>query len=693
MTISKEITINDQTIIFETGELAKQAHGSILLKMGDTSLLVTAVGSENASNLGFFPLTVEYREKTYAAGKIPGGYIKREARPSEKEVLSARITDRSLRPLFPDGYMNEVQIFIQVLSVDNEYDADVLGLCAASAALAISDIPWAGPIAGLRVGRVDGEFIANPSYDQREESDIDLIIGASADSIMMVEGEALEVSESDMLAALEFGHNVTKEIVKTIEELVELAGKQKREFEAEPMNAELVERVRSEATEKIIEHLKITGKEERKKAFNEFKTEYIASLEEDFPESESTISAIIHDIQKEHTRAMILKESRRLDGRDMDDIRSIECKTGILPRTHGSSLFTRGQTQALGIVTLGTKVDEQRVDALEGEFFKSYMLHYNFPPFCVGEARPLRGVSRREIGHGNLAERALKPIIPSEGLFPYTIRIVSEVLESNGSSSMASVCAGSLALMDAGVPVKAPVAGIAMGLIKDEDDYKILTDILGDEDHLGDMDFKVAGTKDGITAFQMDIKVRGISREIMEVALEKAKIARFAILEVMNTSLPESRETMSKYAPRIVTINIKPDQIGSVIGPGGKVIRDIVDRTGAKIDIEDDGTVKIASTEPQAAKMAVAIIEGLTATPEAGTIYKGKVKKITNFGAFVEILPGKEGLLHISEIDTQRVNKVEDILSVGQEIEVKLMRVDDSGKMNLSRKALLQPES
>ena len=564
---------------------------------------------------------------------------------------------------------------------------------AEALSVAISDIPGAGPIAGLRVGRVDGEFIANPSYDRRAESDIDLTIGISADSIMMVEGEASEISESDMLAALEFGHNIAKDIVKTIEELVELAGKPKREFVVEPVDAALIERVRNEATSKIQECLQHTAKDERKKALSEFTTEYVASLEDDYPESEAIISSILHDIQKEHTRSMILNESHRLDGRDMDDIRPIECKAGVLPRTHGSSLFTRGQTQSLGVVTLGTKIDEQRVDALEGEFFKSYMLHYNFPPFCVGEARPLRGVSRREIGHGNLAERALKPIIPSDGLFPYTIRIVSEILESNGSSSMASVCSGSLALMDAGVPVKAPVAGIAMGLIKEGEEFKVLTDILGDEDHLGDMDFKVAGTSEGITAFQMDIKVRGISREIMEVALEKAKVARFSILEVMNSALSESRESMSKYAPRIVTIKIKPDQIGTVIGPGGKVIRDIVERTGAKIDIEDDGTVKIASTESKSAKMAVSIIEGLTATPEAGKIYKGTVKKITNLVAFVEILPGKEGLLHISEIDTHRVNKVEDVLSVGQVIDVKLMRVDDSGKMNLSRKALLQEEA
>ncbi|MCA9734099.1 MAG: polyribonucleotide nucleotidyltransferase [Deferribacteres bacterium] len=689
MLISKEVILNEEKIIFETGELAKQAHGSILLKMGDTCLLATVVGSDQASDMGFFPLSVEYREKAYAAGKIPGGYIKREARPSEKEILSARLTDRCLRPLFQEGYMNEVQILIQVLSVDKENDADVLGMCAASAALAISDIPWEGPIAGVRVGRINGEFIINPTYEQLEESDIDLTIGASADSIMMVEGEANEVSEADMLAALEFGHEAAKNIVKAIDELVELAGKQKREFIADTVSSELIDRVRSEATEKVQECLRLTVKEERRKALNEFTTEYLASLANDFPDDESSIKSVLHDVEKELTRSMIMKESHRLDGRDVDDIREIDCKTSLLPRTHGSSLFTRGQTQSLAVVTLGTKIDEQRMDALEGEFFKSYMLHYNFPPFCVGEARPLRGVSRREIGHGNLAERALKPIIPSEAVFPYTIRIVSEILESNGSSSMASVCAGSLALMDAGVPVKAPVAGIAMGLVKEENDFKVLTDILGDEDHLGDMDFKVAGTKDGITAFQMDIKVRGISHDIMEVALDKAKNARFAILEKMNAALPESREAMSKYAPRILTMQIKPDQIGAVIGPGGKVIRDIVERTGATIDIEDDGTVKIASTEPQAAKMAVSIIEGLTASPEAGKVYNGKVKKITNFGAFVEILPGKEGLLHISEIDSQRINRVEDVLSVGQEIEVKLVRIDESGKMNLSRKALL----
>ncbi|KAA3652931.1 MAG: polyribonucleotide nucleotidyltransferase, partial [Calditrichaeota bacterium] len=495
MLISKEVVINDEKIIFETGELAKQAHGSILLKMGDTCLLATVVGSEQASDMGFFPLSVEYREKAYSAGKIPGGYVKREARPNEKEILSARLTDRCLRPLFPDGYMNEVQIIIQVLSVDKENDADVLGMCAASAALAISDIPWQGPIAGVRVGRIDGNYVVNPTYEQLEESEIDLTIGASADSIMMVEGEASEVDESVMLGALEFGHEAARNIVKAIEELVELAGKDKREFVAKPLPNDITDRVRSEATDKIQECLRLTTKEERRKALKAFTTEFVESLEEEFPESEKVIHTVLHDIEKELTRAMIMKESHRLDGRDMDDIRNIECKTSLLQRTHGSSLFTRGQTQSLSVVTLGTKVDEQRMDALEGEFFKSYMLHYNFPPFCVGEARPIRGISRREIGHGNLAERALKPIIPSDAIFPYTIRIVSEILESNGSSSMASVCAGSLALMDAGVPVKAPVAGIAMGLIKEEDDFKVLTDILGDEDHLGDMDFKVAGTK------------------------------------------------------------------------------------------------------------------------------------------------------------------------------------------------------
>lgn len=690
MKVTKDTILNETTFKIETGRVAKQAHGSVMAQFGDTVVLAAIVGSDEPTTQDFFPLSVEYREKAYAAGKIPGGYIKREGRPSEKEILSSRLIDRSLRPLFPDGYKNEVQVMVTVLSADKENDPSVLGMTAASAALAISDIPWNGPIAGVRVGRVNGEFIINPTYSQTEQSDIDLVIAASKDSIVMVEGEAWEVSEPDMLEALNFGQKEAQKLIELQEALVQETGLPKREVVREELPEGLEERVRSLASDKLGSILRVAEKAERRNQLKEFTTALIEDLQEDFPESEAQIKSVLHDIEKEITRAMILKENLRLDGRGPDDIRDVTCEVGVLPRTHGSSLFTRGQTQALAVTTLGTKIDEQRMDELEGEFFKTYMLHYNFPPYSVGEIRPFRGPGRREIGHGNLAERALKAVIPSDDIFPYTIRIVSDILESNGSSSMATVCAGSLSLMDAGVPTKEAVAGIAMGLVIEDGSYKILTDILGDEDHLGDMDFKVAGTAAGITAFQMDIKVSGVSTEIMREALDKARTARLKILELMNATLDAPRPELSHHAPRIISFRIPQDSIGTVIGPGGKTIREIVEKTGATIDIDDDGTVKIASVEPQAGLEAKEIVEGLTATPEIGKVYRGKVKKITNFGAFVEILPGREGLLHISEIETRRINKVEDVLSVGDEIEVKLLRIEsDSGKMNLSRKAVL----
>ena len=689
MIITKEITLNDFTYSIEHGRVAKQASGAVLVRFGDTVVLATVVGSDEPTVQDFFPLSVDYREKAYAAGKIPGGFFKREGRPSENEILSSRLIDRSLRPLFPDGYRNEVQVMVTVLSADKENDPDVLGITGASAALTISDIPWDGPIAGIRVGRVNGKFVANPTYEQLEMSDLDLVISASEHSIVMVEGEAWEVSEADMLAALEFGHQQAQPLIQMQKELQQDVGKEKLQVAVPELPEGLEDKVRTIATDKIRELLNITEKKDRRTQLKEYYAQVVESLQEEYPESEADIKEVLHTIEKELTRKMILEESRRLDGRSMDDIREITCEVGLLPRTHGSCLFTRGQTQALAVITLGTKIDEQKMDELEGEFFKSYMLHYNFPPFSVGEIRPLRGPGRREIGHGFLAERALKPVIPAEEIFPYTIRIVSDILESNGSSSMATVCAGSLALMDAGVPTKDQVAGIAMGLVTDGDNYKILTDILGDEDHLGDMDFKVAGTKNGITAFQMDIKIKGLSMQIMQEALDKAREARLKILDVMNRTLDKPRHELSKYAPRIISFKINPEYIGAIIGPGGKIIRDIVDKTGATIDIADDGTVKIASVDPRAGLMAKNIIEELAEAPEIGKVYKGKVKKITNFGAFVEILPGKEGLLHISEIEPFRINRVEDVLNVGDEVLVKLIRIDDSGKLNLSRKAAM----
>lgn len=688
MIVTKETVLNGSTFSIETGRVAKQASGAVLVTFGGTVVLATAVAAETPSELDFFPLSVEYREKAYAAGKIPGGYIKREGRPSDKEILSSRLIDRGLRPLFADGYKNEVQIIVTVLSADRENFPDVVGITAASAALTISEIPWVGPIAGLRVGRVNGEFIVNPTSTQLEESDIDLIMAVGEDSVLMVEGEAEEISEADMLAALEFGQKAAQPLLQMQKELASEVGKAKQEVVLPEPVPGLEKRVREAAVPAYTEILQITEKKERRAKLKEFAASLQEQLAESFPECEAQISAFLHEIEKEITRNMILDEGRRLDGRGPDDIREITCEVGVLPRTHGSCLFTRGQTQSLGVVTLGTKIDEQRMDELDGEFYKTYMLHYNFPPFSVGEVRPIRGVGRREVGHGDLAERALKPVIPTEEVFPYTIRVVSEILESNGSSSMASVCSGSLALMDAGVPVKEAVAGIAMGLITDGKRYKVLTDILGDEDHLGDMDFKVAGTRTGITAFQMDIKVKGITTEIMKEALEKARIARLAILDIMNATLPAPRAELSEYAPRILSFKINPDSIGAVIGPGGKVIKDIVERSGATVDISDDGTVRIASVDPRASQIARNMIAALVEEPEVGKVYKGKVKQIKTFGAFVEILPGKEGLLHISEIDLRRIDRVEDVLRVGDEVEVKLLKIEN-GKYSLSRKALL----
>ncbi len=691
MVVRKEIEIGGRKLSIETGRVAKQADGAAWVQYGETVILATAVSSDTpVTGTDFMPLSVEYRERAYAAGKIPGGFFKREGKPSEKEVVSARLTDRPIRPLFPDDYRNEVQVIIYVLSADQENDADILGPIGASAALSISDIPFLGPIASVRVGRIDGEFVVNPTFAQLEESDMDVVIAGSADSVAMVEGWSKEISEEDMVSALEFGHNEIKKIVQLQEELVAEVGKPKRVYEPVEIPAELIEEVRKRADEKMEEIVGIADKKQRSTALKELVTSITEALEEDFPDSKSMVASVVGDIEKEKMRRNILEKGQRLDGRALTEIRPITCEIGVLPRAHGSALFTRGQTQSLSATTLGTKMDEQKIEGLEGGSWKRYMLHYNFPPFSVGEVKPMRGPGRREIGHGQLAERALKPVIPEDTEFPYTIRIVSDILESNGSSSMATVCAGSLSLMDAGVPVKDAVAGIAMGLIKEEDKVAILTDILGDEDHMGDMDFKVAGTAKGVTAFQMDIKISGISFEIMRKALQQAKEARLKILDIMNQTIDKPREDISKYAPRIMSVQVPVDTIGAIIGPGGKNIREIIDKTGATIDIDDDGKVTIASPDVDAAKEAKRIVELYSATPEEGKVYRGKVKKIMNFGAFVEILPGKEGLLHISELEYHRVNKVEDILHVGDEVEVKLLKVERDGKLELSRKALLE---
>ena len=690
MIYRKETQIGGKPFIIETGKLAKQANGAAWVQLGETVILATAVCDKTAKeDIDFFPLSVDYREKAYAVGKIPGGFFKREGKPSDTEVLSARLVDRPIRPLFPEAYRNETQVFIWVLSADREHDADVLGITGASIALNLSDIPIQAVIAGVRVGRINGEFIVNPTYAQKIESDIDLVMAASEDSVLMVEGAASEISEEDMVAALEFGHEEIRKIIAVEKEIIALAGKPKMTV-VETDWSELDKQVKKLAGDSIAKALEAHEKQERQNALAEVVDAVLQQMtdENSEPAQIARIKSVIHDLEKELMRGKVLNTGVRLDGRKADEIREITIEVGVLPRAHGSALFTRGQTQALAATTLGTKIDEQRIEGLEGEFWKSYMLHYNFPPFATGEVKPVRGVSRREVGHGNLAERAIKPMIPSDQIFPYTLRIVSDVLESNGSSSMATVCAGSLSLMDAGVPVKDAVAGIAMGLIKEGDRVVILTDILGDEDHLGDMDFKVAGTQNGITAFQMDIKIAGISKQIMSRALQQAKEARHYVLSKMKAVLPEPRKSLSNWAPRILTIKIPVDSIGTVIGPGGKTIREIIEKTGATIDIADDGTVTIASVEAEAGEAAARIVRAMTAEVEVGEIYTGKVKRILNFGAFVEILPGREGLLHISAIENRRIDRVEDVLKIGDEVTVKVIKVE-GGKIDLSRKVLL----
>jgi len=686
-----ERTFAGRQYSLETGRLAKQAAGSALVRHGDTMVLAAVTASDKVSHLPFFPLTVEYKEKTYAAGKFPGGFIKREGRPTDDEILACRITDRSIRPLFPEGFKNEIQVFLYVISADQENDADVLALTAASAALSVSTVPWNGPIAGVRVGRVDGKWVLNPTFAQLETCDVDLVVAGSRDSLMMVEGGALEVGEEDLVEALAFAQRGIAELVAMQDELVVQARPAKMAWTPDVPPAELAERVRDAVGQRMRAAINHPDKAGRAAAVAGVRAAVLEALGPEVADQLRHVLAVLDDIEYETMRAQVIETGERVDGRDAGTVRPITCEVGVLPRGHGSALFTRGQTQALVSTTLGTVSDEQRIDSIDivAETSKSFMLHYNFPPFSTGEVKPIRGVSRREIGHGNLAERALQALLPSYESFPYTIRIVSEILESNGSSSMATVCGGSLALMDAGVPMKAPSAGVAMGLIKEGDRVAVLTDILGSEDHLGDMDFKVAGTADGVTSIQMDIKVRGLSLDIVRQALAQARVGRLHILGEMAKTLATPRTTLSRFAPRILTIRIRPDKIGDIIGPKGKIIRGIQEQTGAEINVEDDGTVTISAVDGPAGERARDMIAAIVQEPEIGKVYEGVVKSTTAFGAFVEILPGTEGLLHISELAHTRVEKTEDVVKKGDVVKVKLLEVDGRGKMRLSRKALL----
>jgi polyribonucleotide nucleotidyltransferase len=689
-----ERTFAGRTFRLECGRLAKQAAGSALVQFGDTVVLAAASVAETPTNLPFFPLLVEYREKFYAAGKIPGGFLKREARPHDEEILSARIIDRTIRPLFPEGFRHEVQVYVYVLSADQENDADVLGLVAASFALASSRVPFAGPVAAVRVGRVDGKWILNPTFQQLEFSDLDVVVSGSKDSIVMVEGGAAEANEPDVLAALKVAQKGIQELVAMQEELLALHAAPKMEWVKPEPPADLRQRVEALALPRVIEAMNLPMKEERAQALAALTQTVTQQLEGEFPDQGKLIHGLLEDIQYVAMRRQVLERGERIDGRDTETVRPISCEVGLLPRTHGSALFTRGQTQALVTVTLGSVDDEQRIDNIDvpRETTKSFMLHYNFPPFSTGEVRPMRGTSRREIGHGALAERGLIPLLPPYQEFPYTIRVVSEVLESNGSSSMASVCGSSLALMDAGVPLKAPCAGVAMGLIKEGADVAILTDILGTEDHLGDMDFKVAGTEQGITSIQMDIKIQGLSLDIMAKALDQARRGRLHILAQMNRTLAAHRTEMSPWAPRVITIQVEQKDIGKIIGPKGATIREIEERSGAKVSIDDDGVVTIAAVGGEAGNTARAMIEALIEKPEIGRVYTGRVKTTTAFGAFVEILPGVEGLVHISELQHGRTERTEDVLKKGDTVSVKLLEIDERGKMRLSRKALIPKE-
>jgi polyribonucleotide nucleotidyltransferase len=681
-------------LVVEVGQLAKQANGAVLVRYGDTVVLNTATASKEAKNVDFFPLTVNYEERLYAVGKIPGGFIKREGRPSEKAILASRLIDRPIRPLFAEGFRNEVQIVSMVMSVDQDCSPEMAALFGASLALTISDIPFEGPIAGVTVGRVDGEFVINPTVEQSEKSDLHLVVAGTKDAINMVEAGADEVPEEVILEAIMFGHEEVKRLIAFQEEIAAQVGKEKMEVVLYEIDPQLEAEIRQLAEADIKRAVQVPEKLARDAAIEEVKAGVIAKYEEQEADEETLkqVNEILHKLVKEEVRRLITEEKIRPDGRRIDEIRPLSSEVGVLPRTHGSGLFTRGQTQVLSVCTLGALGDVQILDGLGIEETKRFMHHYNFPPFSVGETGPMRGPGRREIGHGALGERALEPVVPSEKEFPYTIRLVSEVLESNGSTSQASICASTLAMMDAGVPIKAPVAGIAMGLVKNDDNYTILTDIQGIEDHLGDMDFKVAGTAKGVTALQMDIKIKGLSREILEEALQQAKKGRMEILEHMMQTIREPRKELSKYAPKILTMQINPEKIREVIGPSGKQINKIIDETGVKIDIEQDGTIFISSVNEAMNQKAKQIIEDIVREVEVGQIYLGKVKRIEKFGAFVELFNGKDGLVHISELAEERVGRVEDVVSIGDEILVKVMEIDKQGRVNLSRKAVLREQ-
>jgi polyribonucleotide nucleotidyltransferase len=682
-----EIDLRGKPLILETGRFARQADGAVVVRYGDTLVLATVVSKkETKEDIDFFPLTIDYQEKAYAAGKIPGGFFKREGKPSEKEVLTSRLIDRPVRPLFPEGFYSETQGIVSVLSFGNENISDILGIIGTSAAFCISDIPFNGPIGAVRVGIIGDSFVLNPDLQEADECDFNIVVAGTEEAVVMVEGWGLEIQEATLLGALDFAHKEIKRIVDVQKELVNIAGKPKRPVTPPVVDDELIASVSGLSLERIKEAVNIPDKLRRQEALDSILKDAISTLNTDEKDISRDISFVFNKLEKDHVRNMILQQGVRVDGRKPEEIRPITCDVGILPRAHGSALFVRGETQCLAAVTLGTSEDEQLIDALEGESKKAFMLHYNFPPFSVGEVKPLRAPGRREIGHGMLAERALKATCPQKTEFPYTIRVVSDILESNGSSSMATVCGASLALMDAGVPMKAHVAGIAMGLIKESEKTVILTDILGLEDHLGDMDFKVTGTENGITAFQMDVKIGGVSREVMNEALEQARQGRLHILRKMSEVLAGPRATLATHAPRIFTMQVKPEKIRDVIGTGGKVIRGIIEETGVKIDIEDTGTIKIASIDEESAKKAMDIINGIVAEAEVGKLYMGKVKRIVDFGAFVEILPGVEGLLHISQIANRRIMKVSDELKVGQEILVKVIEIDKMGRIRLSKK-------
>ncbi|HEO65926.1 MAG TPA: polyribonucleotide nucleotidyltransferase [Spirochaetes bacterium] len=685
---SVSMEIRGQTLTIETGKLAKQANGAVLVTYGDTKVLCTAVMSkESKMDMDYFPLQINYSEKYYSVGKIPGGFIKREGRPKDKEILVSRLIDRPLRPLFPDGFRNEVQILPTTISADQINPPDILGIIGASASLCVSDIPFNEPVAAVRVSLVNDELVVNPTFEEIKSGKLDLIVAGTRKAIMMIEGAALELSEEQMLEALKFAHENIIKVVELQEELIEKCGKPKLTIPLFEIDEELRKEVETFAAEPLKNAFNASNKLEMQDNVEKVMKEAVTTYSEKFGDDKVLqIKGVLEGLEHSIVRKMLIEEDRRVDGRKMDELRSISCEISLLPRTHGSALFTRGETQSLGVVTLGTAFDVQRFDDIDGEGSKHFMLHYNFPPFSVGETGRVGGVGRREIGHGNLAERALLPILPDFESFPYTIRVVSEILESNGSSSMATVCSGSLALLDAGVPVTKPVSGIAMGLVTDGENYKVLTDIQGVEDHLGDMDFKVAGTRDGITTFQLDIKIEGITIDIMAKAFEQAKIARFKILDVMAETIQERKDDLSEYAPKIVTMMVKTDKIKDVIGPGGKVIKKIIEETGASINIDDHGKATISSKDEKAVEAALETIRLICTDAEAGKTYDGLVKRVTEYGAFIEILPGKDGLCHISKLSKERVNKVEDVVREGDRVRVKCIEIDRMGRINLSMK-------